>query len=275
MEAKVVRVEGTVLDNTKRIMELEKRQGEMENSRETEKTDVMKEWNEETRERESRKRNIVVHRIPEPAADIKEAVERRNCDLGNLDRVLAAIKLKFRSSDSVRFCRRVGERTEDGPRPMVVGFFRESYKEDVMENARLLKDTEYSEIGITPDLTKQQRKEEDDLVKEAEQRNMARTEQDKAKNLEWMLVGQRGERRLIKTVSRRGGRGSWTDKRGRGGRGGLLPSAAPPQSANWTPHPQRGTVTGGIYRTERLTTKRNREQAMGEEEMETAPPAKH
>ena len=95
-----------------------------------------------------------MHRLPEPAADVKEAVERKNCDLDNLDKVLASIKLKFRSSDTVKFCRRVGERTEDGPRPMVVGFFRKSYKEDVMENARLLRDSEYSEIGITPDLTK-------------------------------------------------------------------------------------------------------------------------
>ena len=38
---------------------------------------------------------------------------------------------------------------------------------------------------------------------------------------------------------------------------------------------QRGAVTGGVYRTERLPSKRNRDQAMGSEEMEEAPPAKH
>ena len=288
VEAKVVRVESAVLDNTKRIMELERKQEKMENTREAEKSDVLKEWNEEARERETRKRNIVVHRLPEASADIKEVAERKNCDLDNLDKVLTAINLKFKSRDTVKFCRRVGERTEDGPRPMVVGFFRETYKEDVMENAKLLRESEYSEIAIAPDLTKQQRKEEEDLVKEAERRNLARTEEDKAKNLEWTLVGQRGEKRLIKITNRRGGRGGWTSRRGRGGREGLLPSV-PNITENWAPQSnsqrgtgalrgavtQRGAVTGGVYRTERLPSKRNRDQAMGSEEMEEAPPAKH
>jgi hypothetical protein len=40
------------------------------------------------------------------------------------------------------------------------------------------------------------------MLKEAEDRNEGLTEEDRSKNLEWMVVGARGERRLIKGVKR-------------------------------------------------------------------------
>ena len=61
--------------------------------------------------------------------------------------------------------------------------------EEILEKARLLKDTNFSEIGITPDLTREQRAEEDEMAKEAEKRNLERTEDERSKNVEWILVG--------------------------------------------------------------------------------------
>ena len=49
-----------------------------------------------------------------------------------------------------------------------------------------------------PDLTKRQRDEEAELKKEAERRNRSLTEMDLSKNLHWVVVGARGERRLTK-----------------------------------------------------------------------------
>ena len=51
---------------------------------------------------------------------------------------------------------------------------------------------------IVPDLTAAERKEEAGMLSEVELKNKDITEEDKAKNLEWMVVGKRGERRIIK-----------------------------------------------------------------------------
>lgn len=61
-------------------------------------------------------------------------------------------------------------------------------------------------VSVAADLTREQRREEADLVKEAEKRNEERNEEDKSKNLQWLVVGRKGEKRLLKGVDRgRGG----------------------------------------------------------------------
>ena len=137
----------------------------------------------------------------------------------------------------------------------------------------MARDTNFKDIGITPDLTREQRLEEDELLKEAERRNMERTAEDTSKNVEWILVGQRGEKRLIRMVNRRGGARGAT-RGGRSGRGGILPS-----TGGWAPQTGeaslRGVVRGGVYKpvADRQQNERNREQ--DQEEMEEEPPAKH
>jgi hypothetical protein len=56
----------------------------------------------------------------------------------------------------------------------------------------------YSDVNVLPDLKKRQRDEEAELKKEAERRNRSLTETDMSKNLHWVVVGARGERRLTK-----------------------------------------------------------------------------
>ena len=48
-----------------------------------------------------------------------------------------------------------------------------------------------------PDLTKLQRKEEDDLRKEASDMNDKMSDEE-SKNFTWKVVGRRGERRLVR-----------------------------------------------------------------------------
>ena len=263
------------MDNTKRIQEVEKKLEGQEAAKEADNSNLRKEWNDEAREREIRKKNIVVHRLPE--SEDTEAANRRIWDMDSLHNILTAINITFKSSDTVKFCRRVGESSENGPRPLVIGFRREVYREEILENARRLKDTNFKDIGITPDLTREQRLEEDELLKEAERRNMERTAEDRSKNVEWILVGQRGEKRLIRMVNRRGGARGAT-RGGRSDRGGILPSTGP-STGGWAPQTGeaslRGVVRGGVYKpvADRQQNKRNREQ--DQEEMEEEPPAKH
>ena len=141
----------------------------------------------------------------------------------------------------------------------------------------MARDTNFKDIGITPDLTREQRLEEDELPKEAERRKMERTAEDRSKNVEWILVGQRGEKRLIRMVNRRGGARGAT-RGGRSDRGGILPSTGP-STGGWAPQTGeaslRGVVRGGVYKPvpDRQQNKRNREQ--DQEEMEEELPAKH
>ena len=74
-----------------------------------------------------------------------------------------------------------------------------------------------------PDLTKSQRQGEKRLREEAESRNQELSGEDRDRNLKWIVVGSRGEKRIIKGTEREdfrghgGGRGRGGPAGGRGG----------------------------------------------------------
>ena len=113
-------------------------------------------------------------------------------------------------------CRRIGEAGEE-PRPLVVIMRTEELKRSILEKARNLRDTVYQEVGIVPDLTLKQRREEQNMAEEVEKKNEQElTDEDRAKNLHWLLVGPRGAKKIIKGVPR-----EYQERRGPGGsRGG-------------------------------------------------------
>jgi hypothetical protein len=127
--------------------------------------------------------------------------------------------------DCIRFVRRVGD-AESQPRPLILGFNEEGDKKRLLRCDT--RNTPFSDVDIGPDLTKKQRQEEINMKAEAVRRNMHMEEADRAKKLEWQVVGPRGEKRLIKVYmdmekerlnrdSENRGRGG-TARRGRGGR---------------------------------------------------------
>jgi hypothetical protein len=128
----------------------------------------------------------------------------------------------------------------------------------------------FSDVSVGIDLTKVQREEEKEMKKEADRRNTQLAEQDKAKNLQWMVVGSRGEKRIIKAVPReqpaqRGrpagrGRGGTTRRGGRGGATG----------ANTTPMGPRQTPSQTASETETVEEEASEEE-MTTEETETEP----
>ena len=192
---------------------------------------------------------------------------------------------------------------------LLVGFHRKEEKNELMEKSKELRNTEFQEVSIVPDLTQQQRKEEAEMVRESERRNETRTAEEVAKNLEWMVAGRKGEKRLFKGTARqwggemRGrGRGMWrggaerggTGRGGRGAENGLLPGRGGMREAAWRPEAGTSRGTGSMrggeapsavwrgmgWRATEERQRRNSKRTRGESDTEVeresrAPPAKH
>ena len=241
---------------------------------------------EEFREREMKKLNVVMHGMGE-APDDMAGRDRWDWDIKSCENLFRALNVGLTAA-SVKFCRRLGERS-DQPRPMVVGMHEERDK------AKLLRcdtrKTRFSDIDIGPDLTKRQRQEESGMRAEAVKRNREISAEDRAKNLAWTVVGPRGERRLVKRVidmelERRGGGGG--QRRQMGGR--VAPQRQATQSAAASRREEPGGDTADTVvemeeepstqerpragRANRLTSTKRKERE-GEEGTEVLPPAKH
>jgi hypothetical protein len=238
VEHKVVMQEGTIQETVKRMDSIEVRQLNVEQIIEQERERMRKERAEEMREREMRRKNVVIHRVGEAGDGARTAEERREWDLRSCDNIFKALNLNMRSQDAVRFCRRVGEKG-DGPRPLIVGLRREWQKEDLLENAKHLRNTQFAETVIIPDLTIEQRKEEAEMNSEAERRNRNLTQEDREKNLQWMAVGARGERRLVKGQARLRGAGA-----ARGAAGAARGAAGAARGATGAARGAAGAVRG-------------------------------
>lgn len=180
---------------------------------------------EELREREAKKANVVMYKVEEMRDERASGRERIDWDRGMCRKLFEVLETGL-VDDDVKFCRRIGERGRE-PRPLVVGFYSEQDKVKLLRKAKKLDKTQYKEISICQDLTRKQREEEDELRREAEKRNEGLSEDDKAKNLRWAVVGARGEKRLVKAAARdqntdrnsqRGGGVEREAGRGRGGR---------------------------------------------------------
>jgi hypothetical protein len=236
MEEQMVAINKAVEGNAAKMEETDKRVEEIDKKLEEregklEKVVRQTEFNiyEELKERDSRKTNVILYGVGELADTKSTGKDRLEWDRKSCDNIFRALELDLEATD-LKFCRRVGEKG-DKPRPMVIGFYTELERAQLLKKAKKLADTHYSDVGISADLTKRQREEEKEMKKEAERRNTQLTETDKSKNLEWLVVGARGEKRLIKTLPRdqpaqrvgevRGKRGRPRGTRGGTVRGGL------------------------------------------------------
>jgi len=221
-----------------------------------------KRMEDEWREREAKRMNVVFHNIGEAEDKRATGKERQEWDRKSCMNIFNALKLKI-SEDGIRFCRRVGEKKE-GPRPLVVGLWAEVDKCQLLRNAKNLEKTIFKDVTVGPDLTKRQREEEAEMRAEADRRNETElTEEDMAKNLKWAVVGDRGKKSLIKTVvreQRTGGGRDWRATRDTGAT---------------QKRQQQGTVVGGRYQPNKVKSpaKKALTESEGvtedEEEMET------
>jgi len=166
---------------------------------------------EEMDERERRRKNVVLYGVKE--SDEADGRQRMEDDKRKLNTIFTVIDVNLSVEDDLEFCRRLGGRG-DTARPLLCGFYTDWSKQTLLKFSKRLAETDYSEVSVAPDLTKQQRKEEANLEAEATKRNGELTEDDRAKNLMWLVVGRKGQRRIIKTTRRE------ENGRGRGARGG-------------------------------------------------------
>jgi uncharacterized coiled-coil protein SlyX len=154
----------------------------------------------ELRERHVRRYNVVLYGVGEAEGDRPTVEEKRDWDAKSCQNVFDALKLGLKAN-SFRYLRRLGEKGEK-PRPLLVGMRTIEDKELLLENAKYLRDTHLYTVGISTDLTPQEIQEEKEMEKEAGRRNQDLSREDRAKNLKWLVVGQKGEKRLIKVVER-------------------------------------------------------------------------
>ena len=242
---------------------------------------------EEYRERESRKCNVVMHRIKEPGESLKSGNERLEHDLEQCKKILRTLEMVEEAESGIKFARRIGERGQE-PRPLVVILRTEDVKRKLLDSAQHLRESEFQEVGIVPDLTIQQRREEQQMVEDVERMNEEElTAEDRAKNLQWVVVGPRGAKRIIKSVPReqhwprrgaggglvRGGaRGGWRGGRGAGARGGFSTGANQvPLGALSQIRLEPSTLLPSTDRRTRLGSKRRLgENLEGEEDPEEA-----
>jgi hypothetical protein len=294
VERKLEEVQKEVKNNTKEIErvdqnidELRKDMDKMKSNRAVESAAFL--TAEEYREREARKLNLILHRVKESAATSAEL--RREADTQECMNVFEAAGVQP-ADRAIKTCRRIGEKGQV-PRPMVVVMKGEAARSAVLEAAKNLRNTDYSEISIVPDLTPAQRSEEAGLSEEAERRNREDLSSDDIqKNLQWAVVGQRGARRLIKTAARP----TWErNARGRGGgqqtrgatRGGRIPTVpqptgrAPTLGVELLPGRKRARewqAAGGNRQEEMLTRdaserEEEEEEEISQEDEETRSPA--
>ena len=155
---------------------------------------------EEMQEREIRRKNIVLHGLAEAPENIRVNRERMEWDRKKCCELFHIMGARLKLED-IRFCRRVGERRGE-PRPLIVGLFRDEDKEHTLGRARHLHGTAFEKVSVVPDLTKKQRALEIKLKEEAEEKNKYLTAEDLRNNLRWIVVGRRGEKRIIKGVER-------------------------------------------------------------------------
>ena len=170
----------------------------------------------EMKERENRRDNIVVHELAEPADTVTDGGERAAADLDKFQELVNLIEVDVRVGQAVRFCKRIGEKKPEKPRPLLLGFKDPVAKEQVLANTRKLAQAEepWVSVSVVQDLTRRQREEDGRLRKQAEEKNTS-MDQEEAKNWIWKVVGRRGQRRLVRA---RREREEMAPPTGRGGR---------------------------------------------------------
>jgi hypothetical protein len=185
--------------NSQEIERLREELNKMKSALETEREEKNDMLGEELRDRETRRNNLIIHGLQEVDQNInpRERIEKDKQLCGEL---LLAIGSRTRAGD-LCFCRRVGERGREA-RPMVIGLRSEEEKRNILDRAADLRKTRFSNVSVGPDMTRMQRRAEDQLAKEVEKRNKQLTTEDREKNLRWMVVGRRGEKRMVKGVER-------------------------------------------------------------------------
>ena len=174
----------------------------------------------EQKDRESRENNLVIHGISEPNSDVNDGKKRAEIDICRVQELADKLEAVVRVKDVVKFSKRIGAKKDNTDRPLLLGFRNKHDRNIILDRAPKLSEMAepWKKINVVTDLTKRQRKEDNDAREEAEKKNKDMSEEE-AKNWQWKVVGSRGQRTAVKARVEE-------DKEGNGGgrRGGRLRS---------------------------------------------------
>jgi hypothetical protein len=120
----------------------------------------------EIKQREERRKNIVIYNLEEPKTNLKE--ERINKDKEKLIEISSGT-LEIKNLKKHEMCKvtRLGEKVEDQTRPLLVEFSTESRKDMIFKRLIKLKGSEYERVSFTHDMTKLERAQQKKLLIEA------------------------------------------------------------------------------------------------------------
>ena len=121
----------------------------------------------ELKDREERKKNLILHNVPEPDTNVK--TERIKADkeffLKMCNKTLGA-EIKM---EDIKRTERFGEKNQEKPRPLWFSLSSENAKRSVFSKLAKLQDSEYDSISINHDMTKIEREQKNKLTEEAKQ----------------------------------------------------------------------------------------------------------
>ena len=124
----------------------------------------------EERERQNRRKNIIVFGLPE--SDKPEPETRREEDIWKMVGLCRNIcKIDITSWD-VRKAVRLGKATQNNERPLLITMDEETKKQEIFLNLIKIRDAErpFNKVVMTHDLTVRQREELKELIKEAHEK---------------------------------------------------------------------------------------------------------
>ncbi len=156
---------------------------------------IQREITAEEFDKEGKKDELVVYKIPEP--NNKTGRERQEADQKS-----AAAKLtqfcKGIDVKDIEFVRRMGkynpQTSRDRPRPLLIGFYERECRNKALANARRAKD-----LTVKPSLTRAQRRYISDLHEEKESKNSNETDE----TFHWIVSGAPGKELLRRVKKRR------------------------------------------------------------------------
>ena len=129
----------------------------------------LKERDNEEKERQKRRRNIIVFELPESKKS--EPEDRKEEDIKKFVGICnSIIKISFDQSMIERIIR-LGKATDDKHRPLLISLKEEDRKRDIFQNLNKIRESEipFNKISIAHDLTKKQKEELQEKIKEAQE----------------------------------------------------------------------------------------------------------
>lgn len=156
---------------------------------------MMAEHSAEEKEREKRKRNLILFGVPEPNTNLKH--QRLQMDNEKVAEICNVLIDEDITKDDIEHSMRKGRKSTDNTsvRPVVITLTSEELKRNIIRNAQKLNDTEdYQAITINLDMTVKEREEEMKLKVEARKL----TDSDKSGKTYYKVRGPPGDRTIVR-----------------------------------------------------------------------------